>query len=147
VFVFNFTHFVAWPPETFASATEPFVIGVLGSDAIAAQVEEAVRDEHVDTHALQVRRFHSVEEVGDCRILYIDRSQAGDLPRLLGLLADRRTLTVSDLDGAAQRGVMIQMATEHNRIRLLINAESARSAGLTVSSNLLRLARVERSGN
>jgi hypothetical protein len=147
VFVFNFAHFVAWPPESFASAAEPFVIGVLGSDSLAAQVEAAVRDERVDTHALEVRRFHSVEEVGDCRILYIDRSYGSDLGRLLGLLADRRTLTVSDVDGAARRGVMIQLATEQNRIRLLINAESARSAGLTVSSNLLRLAKVARTGD
>ncbi len=45
VFVFNFSHFVAWPADSFASPTEPFVIGVLGGEAFAAQLEEAVRDE------------------------------------------------------------------------------------------------------
>ncbi len=50
VFVFNFSHFVAWPQNSFATPSEPFAIGVLGGDAFAAELEEAVRDERVDTH-------------------------------------------------------------------------------------------------
>jgi hypothetical protein len=37
---------------------------------------------------------------------------------------------------------MIQFATENNRIRLRINVESARAAGLTISSKLLRPAEI-----
>jgi hypothetical protein len=51
-------------------------------------------------------------------------------------------LTVSQADGAAQRGVMIQFATENSRIRLRINVDSARAAGLTISSKLLRPAEI-----
>jgi hypothetical protein len=49
---------------------------------------------------------------------------------------------VSQADGTAQRGVMIQFATENNRIRLRINVESARASGLTISSKLLRPAEI-----
>jgi len=146
VFVFNFSHFVQWPPAAFASATEPFVIGVLGNDAFAAQVEEAVRDEHLDAHPLQVQRYGRVDDIRDCRILYIDRSQGAQLDRVLALLDHHGTLTVSDVDDAARHGIIIQLATEEHRIRLVINAEQARSAGLTISSNLLRLARVAHTG-
>lgn len=140
VFVFKLSHFVAWPPESFADPAEPFTIGVLGSKAFAEHLEEAVRDERVDKHPLQVRHFRGVEEIGDCRILYIERAQDDKLAQLRPLLEQRATLTVSDLDDAARRGVIIQLATENNRIKLLINADAARSAGLTISSNLLRLA-------
>ena len=37
---------------------------------------------------------------------------------------------------------MIQFATENNRIRLRINVEAARAAGLTISSKLLRPAEI-----
>jgi hypothetical protein len=60
---------------------------------------------------------------------------------------DRGTLTVSDIEDASQRGVMIQLATRNSRIRLLINVESARNAGLTISSNLLRPAQIVRTAN
>ena len=73
---------MAWPPESFAAPDEPFVIGVLGSEEFAAQLEEAVRNERLDTHPLLVRRFRSVEEIQDCRILYIERSQGAVLDQI-----------------------------------------------------------------
>jgi hypothetical protein len=146
VFLFNFSHFVAWPAETFSSPTEPFVIGVLGSEALASQLEAAVQGEQVGTHPLQVRRFASVEELGDCEILFIGQSEAPRLDSVLQRIAARGTLTVSDLDNASRRGVMIQFAKENNRIRLLVNVDSAKGAGLTISSNLLRPASIVRTG-
>jgi hypothetical protein len=140
VFVFNFSHFVEWPPNDFASATAPFVIGILGEDRFGPRLDEAVRGERIDSHPLIVQRYHSAAEVGDCQILVIDRSEGPQLAQILHALNHRATLTVSELDHAAERGVMIQFVTESNRIRLRINAEAAHLAGLSVSSKLLRLA-------
>ncbi|MGA2342762.1 MAG: YfiR family protein [Steroidobacteraceae bacterium] len=140
VFVFNFSHFVEWPPQAFASASDPFVIGIVGEDPFGSHLDEAIRGEHISSHPLIVRRYRSAGEVGDCQILFIDRSQGPHLAQILAGLDHRSTLTVSELDGAAARGVMIEFVTENNRIRLRINAESARAAGLSVSSKLLHLA-------
>jgi hypothetical protein len=142
VFVFNFAHFVEWPPGTFAAPTQPFVIGLLGGELLAAHLDEAVRDERVGGRPLQVRRYRSVDEIGACQILFIDESQGEQLTRALERVDRHGTLTVSDLDGASRRGVMIQLANEKNRIRLLINLDSAQAAGLTISSNLLRPAEI-----
>lgn len=144
VFVFNFSHFVEWPPGAFDAPTAPFVIGVLGGEALAAQLEMAVRGERVAQHPLQVRRVGSAGDIGDCHILYIDKSQGAQLDGILRALNGRGTLTVSDVDDASRHGVMIQLATENSRIRLLINVDSARMAGLTISSNLLRPAEIVR---
>src|SRR5712672_420565 len=76
VFVFNFSRFVDWPPEAFAAPTDPFVIGILGSDPFGTRLDEAVRGERIDQHPLLVRRFRNLGELGDCRIHYIDRSES-----------------------------------------------------------------------
>ncbi len=144
VFVYNFTHFAEWPAARFASPTEPLVIGVLGSDEFAAQLDEVVRGERVGEHPLQVRRLHATEALGDCHILYVDRVEGALLGPALNALAGHATLIVSDVDGAARRGGMIEFAKNENRIRLLINVESARAAGLTLSSKLLRPAEIVR---
>jgi YfiR/HmsC-like len=135
VFVFNFSHFVEWPAPAFGSPNEPFVIGVLGDDPFGSRLDDAVRGE-------QVRRFRTIGEIGDCRILYIDRSELPKMEQILAALDHRSTLTVADADGSAPSGVMIQFMTENNRIRLRINVESARAAGLTISSKLLRPAEI-----
>src|ERR1700735_1182598 len=68
VFVFNFSHFVDWPPQTFTTPSEPFVIGVLGGDPFGSRLDEVVRGERVTEHPLIVRRFRSIDEVGNCQI-------------------------------------------------------------------------------
>ena len=145
VFLFNFSHFVEWPADSFASSTAPFVIGVLGGEPVAAQLDVAVRGERVGQHPLQVRRIASADECRDCHIVYIDKSESIRLNNVLSTLG-RGTLTVSDLDGASQRGVMIQLATDNSRVRLVINVDTARAANLTISSNLLRSAQIVRTG-
>lgn len=138
VFVFNFSRFVEWPPQAFSTPDQPFAICILGNDPFGPRLDEAVRGEQINQHPLLIRRLRSVREADNCQILYIDRSEAGELHQILSALDHRSTLTVSELSDAAERGGMIQFMTENNRIRLRINVESARAAGLTISSKLLR---------
>ncbi len=147
VFIYNFSRFVDWPSGVFTAPNEPFVIGVLGSDPFGSRLDEAVRGEQVDQHPLIVRRFSDVTQIGDCRILFIDRSEDAHLGQILTTLDHHSVLTVSDLDDASARGVMIQLATQDSHVRLRINVDSARAAGLTISSNLLRLAQIVRTGD
>jgi hypothetical protein len=146
VFVFNFAHFVEWPPQEFASPTEPFIIGILGSDPFGGRLDEAVRGEQINGHPLAIRRYRNTADIEHCQILFIDRSESARLEQILAALIGRSMLTVSEAEGAAERGIMIQFATENNRIRLRINVESARAAGLTISSKLLRPAEIVPAG-
>jgi hypothetical protein len=142
VFVFNFSRFVEWPAPAFGGANEPFVIGIVGNDPFGARLDEAVRGEQINQHPLQIRRFGSIGDIGACQILYIDRSQSGQLREILAALAHRSTLTVADFEGSSERGVMMQFVTESNRIRLRINVDAAKASGLTISSKLLRPAEI-----
>lgn len=146
VFLFNFAHFVEWPPGRFASATQPFVIELAGAEALQPALEEAVRGETIDGHPMRVVRVAHGGMEGSGHILFIGNSQAAQLPALLSAGARSGTLTVSDLPDSARRGVMIEMVNERNRIRLRINLEAARAAGLTISSNLLRPAEIVTAG-
>ncbi len=142
VFLFNFTQFVNWPPAAFASAQEPMVVGVLGEDPFGNYLDEAVQGEKVGTRPLVVRRFARLSDMESCHVLFISRSEAGHLDEIVARLKDRSTLTVSDIDGSANRGVMIRFVNQSNHLRLRINLDAARSAGLTISSKLLRPAEI-----
>lgn len=143
VFLFNFARFVDWPPQAFPEAQTPLVIGVLGEDPFGAYLHETVRDEKVNKRPLAVQRYRRVEEIKTCHILFISRSEVDRLGQILASLKDRSILTVIDTeDAAAQRGVMIRLVTEKNKIRLRINLQAAKAANLTISSKLLRPAEI-----
>jgi hypothetical protein len=142
VFLLHFTQFVEWPAQTFTDAHTPFVIGVLGRDPFGSALDEAVRGESVNGRPLVVRRFTAAADISPCQILFIDRSAVGQAGDVIGSLAHSGTLTVSNFDVPAPADVIIRFLNEDRRIRLRINVGYARTAGLTISSKLLRPAQV-----
>jgi hypothetical protein len=142
VFLFNFARFVEWPASAFASPEAPFVVGVFGHDPFGADLDEVVKGETVNGRPLIVRRVRSATEAAQCQILFIHESEDKRLTEVLSALDRQSTLTVSDVPGASQRGVMIRLVTEGGRVRMRVNVESARAAALVISSNLLRAAEI-----
>lgn len=141
VFLFNFTQFVEWPEGAFPVPDAPLVIGIMGDDPFGPFLEDAIRDEKAGNHPLQIRRFQRGEQA-DCHVLYLSRSEANRLGPLLDALASKPILTVSDADNVTRRGAMIRFLNENNRVRLRINPDAAKRAGLTISSKLLRSAEI-----
>jgi len=142
VFLFNFSRFVEWPASAFAGPDAPFVVGVFGHDPFGADLDEVVKGETVNGRPLVVRRVNSTADAAACQILFISQTEDQRLGAVLSALDRHSTLTVSDLPGAAQRGVMIRLVTEGGRVRMRVDLESARAAALVISSNLLRSAEI-----
>jgi hypothetical protein len=141
-YLFNFSQFVSWPASAFGSADAPLVIAVLGRDPFGAELDALVRGEHVGERPLRVERYGQLADLRQCHILFIDRSEAADLAKIVEALHGRSVLTVSDIADATHSGVMIDLVNEQNHIRMQINLAAARESGLTLSSKLLRPAQI-----
>lgn len=142
VFLLNFAQFVEWPAGAWAHPAAPFVIGVLGEDPFGRFLDETVQGERANHRPIVVRRYRRVEEIADCHILYISRSESARLGEIIARLTGRSILTVGDVERFALNGGMIRFLTENNRTRFRINVEAARAAHLAISSKLLRPAEI-----
>jgi len=142
VFLFNFAQFVEWPAQAYRDAQAPLVIGILGEDPFGAFLDQLVRGEKVGDRPLIVRRFQRVDDIDECHILFISRSEAATLTQVLGRLKGRSLLTVSDLDTFTRQGGIVRFVTENGKIRLRINVEAAKACELTISSKILRPAMI-----
>ena len=145
-FLFRFTQFVDWPPEAFAAASTPITIGVLGADPFGNSLDEIVANEVAHNRRLLVRRFRDVEDVDSCQVLFIGSSEAHRQERVLSALDHRSILTVGETADFTTRSGMIGFVLQGNRLRLSINLSAVRAARLTVSSKLLRQARIVAGG-
>jgi hypothetical protein len=142
VFLFNFAQFVDWPPAVFADTQAPFVIGVLGEDPFGSILDDTLRGEMLGERAIVIRRYRRREDIDQCHILFISRSEDARIESIVQSARGRHILTVSDTVGSALRGVMIRFVTEKNRIRFRINLDAAKADGLVISSKLLRPAEI-----
>lgn len=139
-FLFNFTQFVEWPTTSFSDPQAPLVIGVFGQDPFGAYLEEIIAGEKVNGHPLVVQRYHQLDEIKTCHVLFVNVTQSDQLDQILASLREKNILTVGDVNNFARKGGVIRFFTENNKMRLQINLEAAKAADLTISSKLLRLA-------
>ena len=146
VCLFNFAQFVTWPPEAFTSPDQPLRIGILGGDPFGTFLDETVKGEKVGDHPLIIQRYGSIEDVQDCQILFVSASESGKLSAILSALKGKSILTVGEKEDFVQDGGMVRFFVEGNKLRLKINPEAAKDAGLTISSKLLRLAQISEPG-
>jgi hypothetical protein len=139
-YLYNFTQFVLWPGERSAE-TETFAICILGRDPFQLVLDAALADATVrGGRSIAAVRIVTAEEAGHCRILFISDSEQERLEQILEAIGESTVLTVSDMPYFTQRGGMIEFTREGNRIRFAVNLTRAREAGLTLSSELLKLA-------
>ncbi|MEO6131013.1 MAG: YfiR family protein [Saprospiraceae bacterium] len=143
VFLYNFSHFVEWPTESFTDYYDPFIIGIIGEDPFGAYIDEAVAEERIKSHILEVERYNDVCDVRHCHILYINQQDPDKVRLILSEVADKNILTVSDTPDFIRWGGLIRFFTENNKIRLEINNTAARKKHIMISSKLLRVATVQ----
>jgi hypothetical protein len=141
-YLFNFTQFVEWPPTAFTAASTPIVIGVLGDDDFGAFFDELIQGETVKNRPLAIKRSRSIEDLKSCQILFISKSEKARLGPILASVAKTSTLTVSEIDGFARRGGVINFFSEGKKIRFEINRDAAQHRGLKLSSQLLNLGKL-----
>lgn len=143
VFLYNFSNFIKWPDSAFEHAnSEAFQICTYSENPFQRELELTVEGEKVNERVISVKHFTQLKELYRCQILYISESERNQLDQVLPALAEYPILTVSDIEGFAEQGGMIEFYLVDNRVRLIINITTARAVDLVVSANLLRVSKV-----
>jgi hypothetical protein len=142
VFLVNFLSFAEWPAAKLGTPPAKFTIAILGDPSFASMVERAAAGRSVNGRAIAVLAVDTAEQAAGAHLVFIAASHAHRLPAALRALAGASVLTVGDTDGFAQEGVAINLYTFDNRVRIEVNGTAAARAGVKLSANLMRLARI-----
>jgi len=137
-YIYNFGKYVTWPT---ISATDPLEICLLGPDPLADPLEK-LEERKIGDREITFDLLDSASGKTDCEVLFISRSQQEQLAAILAELKGNAVLTVSDIQGFARKGGMIELVKKEHKIRFIINLDSVHRVGLVISSRLLRLATV-----
>ncbi len=143
VFLYRLTLFVNWPENALSTPDQPFVIGILGDDPFGKHIDRVVKNERFKNRPIHIRRYRSIEEVkkAESHVLFINQAMKQKWSQLKQSINGYPMLTVSDMDEFCQLGGMINIRTQINKIKIEINPDETRIAGLKISSKLLKVSR------
>jgi len=140
-FLYNFAKFAQWPADALPPG-QPLVLCVLDDHEVADALEQMVRAQIVEGHALTLRVVSADGPIRSCHLLYAGGPDSKQAAQLMNTLTGAAVFSVGDRDRFAERGGVAQFFVENDRMRFAINTVAAQRARITLSSKLLSLAKI-----
>ena len=141
-FLYHVGWFVEWPATTVQDSASTFIIGVLGTHPFGGVLDDVMRGKTIRERPVVIKYYQRVEEAVSSHVLFISASEEPRLPAILAVLERTPVLTVSDLERFTEGGGMIALRLVDRKVHFDINMDATERAGLKLSSQLLRLAKV-----
>jgi len=137
VYLFDFAKFVRWPA---GREHDTLTFCIAGERRYAESLARIVEGEHIGERPLSARIIERPENVSGCDVLFISDAAKDRLDEFLAASARRPMLTVSDIPAFLERGGMIKFLPVGNRIRFSVDLRSVSQGGISLSSELLKVA-------
>jgi hypothetical protein len=138
-YLYNFGKFIRYPAVQ-GQDSSSFSICILGEDSFGGTLDSLVTNELIEGRRIVARRLTSVAAANNCQIVFIAASEETRLAKDLAVFEKKPVLTVSNLPGFLDHGGMIQFLLQNNRVRFAVNLKPAEQSGLSLSSELLKVA-------
>lgn len=141
-YIFNFIQFIEWPDNESAMGSELTVC--VSPFSPLKRPLTALEGKAAKGRSVRIRLLE-MASVRECRVLILQNADAEQALRALRTLSQGHgVLTVSDELTFVNPEIVIALTQQEGRIVFGISPDAAAKAGLTISSRLLRLAKVNR---
>jgi hypothetical protein len=143
LFFITLARYTQWPQAAFPRETEPLVIGVVGPNPFGTKLSAMAENERAQGRALKVVSFTTADDFDTCHMLFFGEMSPTLRALVLGRLDNRPILTVSDTQGFASAGGMVELFLNHeSKIRLKVSKRTVEGAGLNFAPSLWNLAEI-----
>ncbi len=136
--VYNYLKYTTWPPRGSGAEGKYLSVCLYGGDAFAGALDP-LDGRTAQQYTIHITHLSSKAGIANCDLLYIDRSQEGQLGDILTAAAQDNVFTMSDIANFARRGGMVGFSMQDQRIHMAINKRVAEKSGITIQPRMLRL--------
>lgn len=148
-YLFNLLKFTTWPESESHTSLTLCLLGKKTGSMEVAQQELQNRNTQSRTlkviHILAPSVQNASTELANCHLLYLNLPQT-EMQEVQQFAHAHHMLTLSELKHSARRGTMVEFEVDErkNRVVIIINERTAKTAGIFFSAKLLQLADVIR---
>jgi len=136
-YLLNIPMFAEW--SSLAAGQQSFKICIIGETPLNEALE-AMKGRRIKNRPVAIVTIHEIAQADGCQVLFISGSERYRLQRLLAEAHRLGIMTVSDMRDFSNHGGMVALLSVNNKITYDLNLVSARSAGISFSSQNLKLA-------
>jgi YfiR/HmsC-like len=138
-YLYKIAPFVDWPPSSFASASSPVILCIVGDDPFGPLIDQITAGQFDGQRPITIRRMSVAHSASPCHIMYLAGSGLQSVRQGLDAIEGEPVLTVTDAD-SGPHGIINFVIVNH-RVAFDIDQDAADDSDLVISSKLLSLAR------
>lgn len=135
--IYKMTKFITWPQKK-----QTLTLCIIGDGSINSELQKINRKFSMGRRLSITHKAHTAPLDKLCEIIYIHNTDNKSTRIVLDKLEKSAVLTISDIEQFAEQGGIVGLYRTGSRIRFAINRNSVKSANLSISSQLLKLAKI-----
>jgi len=136
-FLYRFTGFVEWPPAD--EPPEEFTVAVLGSVAVATELEKLLLRNKVHGLPSSVKRLRNPDGLSRVRMLFVGAGYSGSLREITESLR-HPVLVVSESERGLDDGAAVNFLEADRRVRFEVSLPAAARVRLKIGAGMLAVA-------
>jgi hypothetical protein len=148
-FVRHIAALTDWPGQDDSETDDPIRIGLVGRDPNGVMSPIRSRTQSGEGLLAQGRSIELLDldsapedvQILTCAMLFFSADAEREWDRLRPVLADRPIVTISEMEGFADRGGIVEFRIDRRlgKVRIRVNLHAMRTAGVTLSARFLGL--------
>jgi len=147
VFLERFTRFIDWPKDEAGNTNNnSFIISIVGNPEFSSLLKDIYQNQTIQGKTVlikDIKDINDIEELQNTHLLFIADTADIALANILQQTENSPILTVSDVNGFAKKGVMINFfMSSKQKIRFEINELAIKKSELYISYKLLSVAKI-----
>jgi hypothetical protein len=140
VAVLNFIRYSTWP----APVADPLVVGVAGRASFLDTLRATLQNRPINGHTVRVAEVKNATDAQSCQLLYFATDRTASIRPFLTSSAIVHALTIGESDRFLDLGGAVNFYLTDGHIAFEVSLDAVERAGVTVSSNLLRVGQIRR---
>ncbi|MEH6912070.1 MAG: YfiR family protein [Oceanicoccus sp.] len=141
-FLYYFLYFITWPDQEVDNKSDPLKFCSFDAGPVTQTLESILASPKAINTAVEIHIIENPAEATECNYVYVDSKNSASTALVISATSGKSILTVSDNDGFANAGGMIELTRISNKVKVRINLEVLSLHRLKASSKLLKLAEI-----
>jgi hypothetical protein len=138
IYIYNFIKEIQWPDD---SRTENFIIGVLANGDMETELRKMATARTTASRKITIKAYKGVNEIEkSCHILYLGNEYSDALSNVLQKVKGSPILVITNKDGAAKFGSLINFVSEQGKPRFEMNLTAFEKSRLKYTQQLKTVA-------
>lgn len=139
-FLYNFIRFTNWPEGALGKKEDPIRILVVGENRFGDHLNDAFKGKQLHDRSIVIQHVKDVPKEVTAQLVFASALPAKEELSLIERCAGKPILLIGDRAGFAALGACANFYLDEKHVRFQVNTDELKSAKLTMSAQLLKLA-------